>query len=95
MIIGTEYQKTLHYRKSKLGVSHSYYRNKTILVFRCDNCGEIFRRDRGEMSPKRATNNFYHICSDCNVKKFAQEKSIEKKHIWDMPVSSLKTLGQL
>lgn len=95
MIIGSEFQKTLHYRTSKLGIQHSYYRNKTIIILRCDCCSEIFRREKGEMSPKRATNDFYHICSNCNVKKFAQEKSLEKRHIWDMPVSSLKKIGQL
>jgi hypothetical protein len=47
------------------------------------------------MDPKRVNNNVYHVCSECDAKKFAQSKGIESKHIWDMPVSSLKTLGQL
>ena len=29
------------------------------------------------------------------AKKFAQEKGVESRKVWDMPVSSLKTLGSL
>ena len=86
---------TTHTRQSKHGQTHTYSRKKTILVFRCDNCRTEFTRDKGSMDPKRVNNNFYHVCSSCDVKKFAQRKGLESKHIWDMPVSSLKTLGQL
>ena len=95
MIISTEYLKTRYVRKSKLGIEHEYYRNKTIVTLRCDSCGELFQRDKGSMNPKRATNNFYHVCSMCDIKRFAQEKGVEKRHIWDMPVSSLKQISQL
>ena len=86
---------TEHTRQSKNGHLHTYSRKKTILVFRCDNCRVEFTRDKGSMDPKRVNNNVYHVCNNCNAKKFAQSKGIESKHIWDMPVSSLKTLGQL
>lgn len=46
------------------------------------------------MDPKRLTNNVYHVCGDCDAKKFAQEKGVESRRVWDMPVSSLKTLDQ-
>ena len=94
MILDTEYAITEYSRLSKTGHEHTYKRKKTIIVFRCDCCGEVFRRDKGSMDPKRVSNNFYHVCGNCNSKKFAQEKGVEKRHIWDMPVSSLKTLGQ-
>ena len=84
-----------HTRQSKNGQIHTYSRTKTILEFRCDNCRTEFTRDKGSMDPKRVNNNVYHVCSECDAKKFAQSKGIESKHIWDMPVSSLKTLGQL
>lgn len=95
MYIKSDYVITEHTRPSKLGRSHTYTRKKTVLVFRCDSCGEMFRRDKGSMDPKRINNNFYHVCSNCDAKKFAQEKGVERRKIWDMPVSSLKTLDQL
>lgn len=95
MLITTEYQLTEYTRLSKLGTEHTYSRKKTILILRCDCCGEIFRREKGSMNPKRMNNTVYHVCTNCNVKQFAQEKGVEKRHLWDMPVSSLKKLSQL
>lgn len=95
MLLRTEYVITEYERPSKLGHSHTYRRKKTVLVFRCDSCGEEFKRDKGSMNPKRVNNNYYHVCSSCDAKRFAQEKGVEKRHIWDMPVSSLKRIGQL
>jgi DNA-directed RNA polymerase subunit RPC12/RpoP len=95
MFIKTEYVITEHTRPSKLGHDHTYRRKKSVLVFRCDSCGETFTRDKGSMSPERVSNNFYHVCSNCNAKKFAQEKGVERRKIWDMPVSSLKNIGHL
>ena len=94
MILGTEFRKHTYMRRSKRGKTHAYYRNKTVIIFRCDCCQGVFNRDKGDMDPKRLTNNFYHVCGDCDAKKFAQEKGVEARKIWDMPVSSLKTLGQ-
>lgn len=74
MYLGEQKEKTQHTRTSKLGVDHNYYREKTVVVFRCDNCSEIFTRDRERMSPKRLNNNYFHCCSHCNPKRFAQKK---------------------
>ena len=95
MLIQTEYVVTSYERPSKNGTIHSYSRKKTMVVFRCDSCGEEFKREKGSMDPKRLNNNFYHVCGNCDAKRFAQEKGVERRHVWDMPVSSLKTLGQL
>ena len=95
MYIGTEFVNTPHYRKSKYGTMHTYMRKKTVVVFRCDSCQGVFRRDKGAMDPKRLNNNYYHVCSDCDAKKFAQSKGVEARRVWDMPVSSLKTIDQL
>lgn len=95
MIISTEYVTTEYTRTSKLGKSHKYFRKKTIIILRCDNCNLIFNREKGNMEPSRATNQFYHVCNNCNAKQFAQSKGVERRKIWEMPVSSLKTLDQL
>ena len=95
MFIKLEFTTTEHERTSKLGVKHLYIRRKTIVTLKCDNCGGIFSRDRGSMDPSRLSNNFYHVCNNCDSKRFAQQKGVENKHIWDMPVSSLKTIDKL
>ena len=95
MYLGQEFNQTSHYRTSKYGKTHAYLRKKCVLIFRCDCCQGIFKRDRGNMSPKRLNNNYYHVCGDCDAKKFAQSKGVESRKVWDMPASSLKTLGQL
>jgi hypothetical protein len=94
MYLGTEYTQTQHIRASKKGNYHSYFRKKRIVIFRCDSCQRIFKRDKGSVDPKRLNNNFYHVCGNCDAKKFAQEKGVEARKVWDMPVSSLKTLDQ-
>ena len=70
-----EYTKEFRYsRKSKLGTEHPYFRQKTIVVLRCDNCNNQFERARGSMNPNRINNNFFHVCSGCDAKVFAQRK---------------------
>jgi len=95
MFIGTEFRKTHYVRISSRGKTHTYSRNKTVVLFRCDSCSTLFQRDKGSMDPKRLNNNFYHVCSECDAKKFAQSKGVEARRVWDIPASSLKTLDQL
>jgi hypothetical protein len=95
MFIKQDYVSTEYQRMSKLGIIHTYFRKKEIITFKCDSCGEIFTRERGNMAAKRISNNFYHVCNNCDVKRFAQQKGVENKHVWDLPVSSLKTIDQL
>ena len=87
MFLKTLRQRTAYTRVSKLGHSHEYYRDKTVAVFRCDNCGTEFERDIRKMDRKRLSNNYFHCCSECDAKKFAQRKGVEQKKIWDMPAS--------
>ena len=87
--------KKRHERLSKLGKPHTYYRDMTMCVFRCDNCGTEFERSRGSMDPKRLNNNYFHVCKNCDAKKFAQKKGVEKKVMWDMPVSSTVDISKL
>jgi predicted phosphodiesterase len=95
MFIGTEFRENHYVRVSSRGKTHTYNRRKTVLVFRCDCCGEVFSRDKGNMDPKRITNNVYHVCGNCDAKKFAQSKGVEARKVWSMAASSLKTLDQL
>jgi ribosomal protein L24E len=88
MFIKEEKVEEIHSRSSKLGNQHYYTRIKTNVIFQCDNCGEIFCRPRGNMSSKRLSNNYFHCCSKCDNKRFAQRKGVERRLIWDMPASS-------
>jgi len=88
MYLGKETELNQYVRTSKLGNEHVYYRRKTLAIFRCDNCDEIFKRDLKKMHKKRLSNNFFHCCSKCDSKRFAQKKGVEQKKIWDMPAST-------
>ena len=91
-----EYKKqTRHIRKSKMGKEHIYTRELTMCVFRCDSCDEEFERARGSMDPKRLNNNYFHVCSHCDAKVFAQKKGVEKKQVWNMTASSSTPIGKL
>ena len=95
MYIRLEFRQTQHVRTSKRGKHHTYNRKKTVVVLQCDCCNTVFHRDKGDMDPKRLTNSVYHVCENCDAKKFAQEKGVESRNVWSLPVSSLKTIDQL
>jgi hypothetical protein len=88
-------EETWHIRKSKLGTEHPYTRICTYCVFRCDSCDVEFTRARGSMDPKRLSNNYFHVCKNCDSKRFAQRKGIERKQVWNMSASSSKPIGKL
>lgn len=91
-----EYKKqTWHVRTSKTGKEHAYTREVTICVFRCDNCDVEFIRPRGSIDPKRLSNNYFHVCKNCDSKRFAQKKGVERKQVWNMSASSSMPIGKL
>lgn len=94
MFIKTKTERTEHQRLSKNRVKHSYFRVKTIVHFRCDSCGAEFTRDKGSVDPKRLSNNYFHVCADCDSKKFAQQKQVERRKIWGMYASSNLPVGK-
>lgn len=94
MYLTTESESTKFQRVSKKGIKHTYTRNKTVVVLQCDNCDVLFRRDLQKMNRKRLSNNYFHVCSACDAKKFAQRKGVEQKKIWDMPASTLLPIGK-
>lgn len=79
---------TWHMRRSKLGKQHTYSRKKRMCLFECDSCGEEFSRLRGSMDPKRISNHYYHVCENCDVKRFAQSKGVERKRVWSQNAAS-------
>lgn len=95
MYLREETEQVTYTRISKLGKEHSHTRTKRVIVFRCDSCGEIFKRNRADMSPKRLSNNYFHCCSVCNAKKFAQRKGAERRTIWNKPASSLDDISKI
>ena len=87
--------KKRYERVSKHGKTHTYYRDLTMVVLRCDNCNAAFERSRGSMDPKRLSNNYFHVCGECDAKKFAQKKGVERKQVWNMSASSDLPIGKL
>ncbi len=94
MFLTTKTQETQYTRRSKCGKEHTYTRTKTLAIFRCDNCDETFSRDLKHVDRKRLSNNYFHCCSNCDAKRFAQRKGIEQKKIWDMPASITLPVGK-
>ena len=95
MFILIEEHTSTYIRTSQLGQSHDYSRSCRYAVFRCDNCGEIFQRLKGSVDPKRLSNNYFHCCNNCDPKRFAQKKGVERRLIWDMPASSMADISRL
>lgn len=89
MYLRMETELSEYERVSKTGLRHGYTRNKTVVIMRCDNCDTEFKRDLRKMDRKRLSNNYFHVCSNCDAKRFAQRKGVEQKKIWDMPASTL------
>jgi hypothetical protein len=79
---------TWHMRRSKLGNQHTYNRKKTMVVLRCDACDTEFTRERGSMDPKRLSNNYFHVCENCDAKRFAQQKGVDRRKVWQLKASS-------
>ena len=82
-------------RTSKTGKEHAYTRQRTFVCLRCDNCDAEFERARGSMDPKRLNNSYFHVCKNCDSKKFAQRKGVEKKQMWDLSASSTLDISKL
>ena len=94
MFLNTRIEISEYTRESKLGHLHTYMRKKTVALFRCDNCDSEFTRDLKKVERKRLSNNYFHVCSLCDAKRFAQRKGIEQKQIWDLPASTTLPVGK-
>lgn len=95
MYLGETVITQTHSRKSKLGNTHQYQRNKTMVKLRCDACDSEFQRPRRCMDTKRLNNNVFHVCSDCDAKRFAQKRGVERRKVWNLSASSSLPVGRL
>ena len=68
---------------------------KLLCVCFGDSCDREFERTRGSMDPKRLSNSYFHVCKNCDSKKFAQKKGVEQKQKWNMTASSSTPIGKL
>jgi hypothetical protein len=87
MFLKTSTIQSVYTRNSKTGKEHTYTRMKTLAHFRCDNCDILFERDLKHIDKRRLSNHYFHVCNNCDAKRFAQRKGVERKTIWDMPAS--------
>jgi len=87
-------EKIVYRRKSKNGNEHEYTRERSMYRMLCDNCSDEFVRPRSKMDRKRTSNNYFHVCPNCDAKRFAQRKGVEQKKIWDLPASAELPIGK-
>jgi hypothetical protein len=95
MLIGQKKVISTYKRLSRLGTVHEHTRAKIVLELRCDNCSRLFERDQSRLDPKRRSNAYFHVCSECDAKRFAQRKGVERRFIWDRPASSSDDISKL
>jgi len=95
MYLGETVVTQTHLRKSKLGKTHEYTRHRTMVKLRCDDCNCEFQRARRQMNTKRLNNNVFHVCSNCDAKRFAQKRGVERRKVWNLSASSSLPVGKL
>ena len=88
-------EKNQYTRTSKNGKKHVYFRNKSFIKLKCDCCGREFTRVKGSMDPKRRNNNYFHCCENCDAKRFAQKRGVERKRVWNLSASSDLPISKL
>ena len=53
---------------------------------------ETFMRPRSQVDPNRASNNYKHVCSTCDTKKYAQKIGVKMRKVYKIDASSTQTL---
>lgn len=82
-------------RTSKNGITHEYFRICKVALLKCDSCSKLFERPIGRINRKRLSNQFYHVCSNCDMKRFAQKKGSERRAVWNMRADSEQEISKL
>ena len=92
MFIETLKTMRLYKRESKLGLMHTFHRKNVIYVFKCDSCKDNFMRPKSKIDPQRASNDYKHVCNQCDSKKFAQQIGVKMRKVYKLDASSTKLL---
>ncbi len=87
MFVETLKTLRLYERQSKLGIYHTFKRKNTVYVFKCDSCSDIFLRPKSKVDCDRATNDYKHVCHNCDSKRFAQSVGVKMRKIYQMDAS--------
>jgi hypothetical protein len=95
MLIKTVTLNQVFTRSSKLGLKHQFQRSKTVLILVCDSCDKEFQRDLSKMQRLRLHDDYNHVCSDCDQKKFAQKRSVQKRKQWSLSADSDRVLNSI
>jgi hypothetical protein len=88
MLIETKKVTTEYTRASKCNKLHTYKRTKTMVIIQCDNCQSLFEREQGKMNKKRISLDYYHVCLECDSKRFAQKRGVERRKLWNLSADS-------
>lgn len=88
MFIKIKKVETDYTRLSKNCKVHTYTRLKSFVELECDCCNTVFERALSLMDHRRLDNHYHHVCSNCDAKRFAQKKGVERRRLWDTPVDS-------
>jgi len=62
MLIETQKSLKLFKRESKLGVCHTVRRNNVWYIFKCDTCGDTFKKPKSKVDPVRIKKSHKHFC---------------------------------
>ena len=65
------------------------FRGKKIDI-KCDCCENEFIREAAIVPSHRASNDFHHVCSDCDAQTFAQKIGVKLRRIYKIDASSTK-----
>jgi len=47
------------------------------------------------MDPKRLNNNYFHVCNECDAKRFAQKRGVDRRKVWQLTASSSMPIGKI
>jgi len=83
MLLEIKQVRTEYTRLSKNGAEHTYFRNRSMAILKCDSCASTFERAIKQMDHRRLGSEYTHVCPNCNPKRFAQSKGVESRRFWN------------
>lgn len=94
MYLGHSKKSNCH-KRIRNGKEESVTTQQKVYILRCDSCGNVFERSSKEMKPTRASNEYTHVCKDCNCKSFAQHVSSQTRRVNGYDASSSISISDL